>query len=241
MDAIVTLLDLQRTLARLKLVEVGLATMPADLLVLHAEHEARVAARATLELEQEEAATERRRLEGEAADLRAKLERFEAQIPQLRTQREYAAMLQEIDAAKSAIKQLDEATLAALERQETAATKHRDLDVDGEQEARYVDALAQWENSKPNSAEDARRLRGEVEALRAQVARPHLSLFDRLCDRVAGEALAPLRKHEGPGSNFYHCGTCHYQVRFQAVAEIRRGELRQCDGCKRILYADQDT
>lgn len=240
MDAIVTLLDLQRTLARLKQVEIGLATMPAELAELHAEHEARAKARITLEQEQEVAASERRRLEGESADMRAKLERFEAQIPQLRTQREYAAMLQEIDTTKSAIKQVDEATLAALERQETASTQHHDLDAGGEHEARYVAALEEWENSKPDLAQEAKQLRDEIEVLRTRISRPHLSLFDRLCSRVA-DALAPLRKHEGPGSNFYHCGSCHYQVRFQAVAEIRRGELRQCDGCKRILYSDQDT
>lgn len=241
MDALENLLTLQRALARLKEVEAGLETMPQELASLHAEHDQRSISRVALETEQEQGAAERRLHEAEAADVRVRLERLQEQIPQLRTQREYAAMLQEIDAAKARVRELDDLTLAALERHDEAS---RELEALGTAsaagDAAYQEALAGWEQDKPTLRAEAERLRGTIATLREQLSRPHQSLFDRVFQRTGGEALAVLCRHEGPVSAFYHCGACHYQVRFQVVAEIRRNELRQCDGCKRILYAEAD-
>lgn len=242
MDALERLLNLQRALARLKEAEAELETMPEGLASLHAQHLERSQRRQELESEQASAATERRQLEAEAADVQAKLERFQAQIPALRTQREYAAMLQEIDAAKLRSKELDELTLAALEKHDSAGAELAALaDTAGSGEDAYQEGLAAWEARKPALRAEAEKLRESVATLREQVTRPHLSLFDRVLQRTGGDALAAVQRHAGPTANFYHCGACHYQVRFQVVAEIRRGELRQCESCKRILFAESEA
>lgn len=236
------LLHLQRTLARLAQVEAGIGEMPSELAALHLEYDARATRRGELESEDQLAAHEHRLYEAELEDLRVRLTRYQEQIPQLRTQREYAAMLQEMDAAKARIDELEELSLAALERREQAGAELTEVATETEQHDRsYQEALGRWNASKPELEQEAGALRAEVAELRKEVPRQHLSLFNRLYERTAGEPLAAVRRHEGPASTFYHCGACHYQVRFQAVAELRRGELRQCDGCKRILYADDDT
>lgn len=242
MDALESLQNLQRALGRLKEAEAELETMPPDLAALHADHVARGQQRQEVEAELSLAAAERRQFEAETADVQTKLTRFQEQIPSLRTQREYAAMLQEIDAAKARIKELEELTLAALERHDTATAQLSVLDdAVASGEAAYQEGMGQWEARKPALREEADKLRGTVATLREQITRPHLSLFDRVLQRTGGEALAVIQRHAGPASNFYHCGACHYQIRFQAVAEIRRGELRQCESCKRILFAESEV
>ena len=67
-------------------------------------------------------------------------------------------------------------------------------------------------------------------------------LFDRLCERNAGAALARVRKMDvARGNAMWHCEGCSYNVRPQVLVEIRdRGSLCQCDSCKRILYWEDE-
>ena len=79
----------------------------------------------------------------------------------VRNQREYGALLQEIDGAKEQIKGLEEQALAAMERQEEAESKlGEERQSFAELDARYAVELEKWEAQKPQVAEEAERLRG---------------------------------------------------------------------------------
>lgn len=244
-----TIVELQNNLTRLREAERQLDGIPDWMTELDAEHQERKSEIDALESQSEEAASERRAAEGEISEMQEKLKRYQQQINEVSNQREYGALLQEIDTVKGRIAELEEVAFGAMERIDQANKAleeqregFRDLD------ARYQVELQKWEKEKPVIAEEAERLRGVVATLRERVPRGQLALFERVYDRTGGQAMAPIRKMErARGAAMWHCAACNYNVRPQVVVEIQdRGSLLHCDSCKRILYvepegADEET
>lgn len=236
-----TVIELQHALDRLRRAETQLGGIPDWMKELDAQYRERKEEIDELERTIESARTERKDAEAGIADAQEKLKRYQRQINEVTTQREYGALLQEIDTVKGQIAGLEEQGLAALERSESAKGQveekraaFRDL------EERYQVELARWEEEKPGIAEEARKLRERIEVLRERVPRPHLAHFERIYERSGGRAMAPIRKVErARGATMWHCAVCHYNVRPQVLVEIQdRGSLVQCDSCKRILYLE---
>lgn len=237
-----TIVELQETLNRLVDARARLSGIPDWMQELHDEHSAERAAIEELENAAEEAVHERKEAEAAIADAQEKLQRYQQQINTVTTQREYGALLQEIDHVKQAIRAGEEQGLTALERQDEARRAAEEKrQAFAELDQRYGAELARWEQEKPAVAAEVEQLEQRAAALREAVPRPQLVLFERLLERSGGRALAPVRLLETPGRGpqVWHCGACNYRVRPQAVVEIRNhGKLVQCDSCKRILYVD---
>ncbi len=240
-----TVVDLQRAVTRLQEADRRLHTIPDWMSDLHDQHSLAREEIAALEAAVETAAHDRRIAEAAAADAQTKLKRYQQQINAVTTQREYGALLQEIDTVKALIAQQEEAGLAALERNERAqselaARRESFRELDG----RYHEELARWEAEKPGVASEVEALKGEIQTLREQLPRSVVAQFDRIRDRYHGGALAPVRRIDrGPrGPMEWHCGACNYRVRPQVVVEIRNsGALMLCDSCKRILYIEDSA
>ena len=238
-----TVVRLQSALDALRRAEKQLSGVPEWMEELHGQHSARLAEIAAVGEAAESAAHDRRRAEAAIQDASEKLKHYQQQISLVRTQREYSALLQEIDTVKGSIKGLEEQALAGMEGYEQAQKKlteeraaFADLD------ARYQQALAQWQSERPGVEQQAETLRAEVNQLRAELPRPVLTNFERVYERRNGDAVAPLKKSTAPGGPIYHCGGCNYRVRLQVVGEIRtKGALVQCDSCKRILYLEEQA
>lgn len=212
---------------------------------LHDEHSSKKA-----EIEQSEQALtdvgkERRSAEGHVEEAREKLKRYQKQINEVSTQREYGALLQEIDTVKQQINEGEELALAAMERSdqlkgeiETLRKDFVDLD------ERYAEEYKKWEAEKPGVAQQVEELEARVEALRERLPRNVKRQFDRIAERLEGAPLAPIRQVDsstGRGPREWHCGACNYRVRPQVVVDIRNnGSLVQCDSCKRILFLEDD-
>lgn len=234
-----TIVELQDALMQLQDAEGRLSGIPDWMRELHDEHEARKSEIEALDQAAEAATRDRRTAESGVADAQEKLKKYQQQINKVSNQREYGAILQEIDTVKSQISTSEEAAFAALERSEEAA---RELAAKRESfrelEERYATELARWESEKPGIARHAEELRGRVADLKARVPRNLLSVFERLLARYPVSALAETRLMERPGGRQreWHCTACNYRVRPQVVVEIRNGSgLVQCDSCKRIL------
>jgi predicted nucleic acid-binding Zn-ribbon protein len=240
-----TVTELQDALTELRSRETLLDGIPDWMQELHDEHSIYQGEITEIEAELEEAGTERRLAEAEIADHQEKLKTYQEQIGSVRNQREYGALLHEIDLVKSAIQQCEERALQALERQDEGQGRldsKREASTDLDQ--RYAEALKKWEAEKPGIASEAEALRTRVAELEGKLPPGILTTFQRILERHAGQALAPIRKLErrGKGAQMWHCGSCHYNVRPQAVVEIAdQGSLVFCDSCKRILILDQDS
>ena len=239
-----TVVELQQAILRLRDAEQRLHGIPDWMRELHDEHASRQAEIEELELAVEEAARERRTAEAEVADAQEKLKKYQQQINRVSTQREYGALLHEIDTVKSQIAGHEEQAFLSLELHDQ---KQRDLEEKREGfrelDGRYRAELARWEDEKPSIAQQAGALGEQIESLRRKLPRQLLAQFERILERNPAGALARVHLIERPGRGprEWHCGVCNYRVRPQVVVEIRNGEgLVQCDSCKRILYLEEE-
>jgi uncharacterized protein len=238
------IIHLQETLTELAAAQEQLSGIPDWMRELHEEHSRRHGEIEELEATVEAARGERRTAEDEIAVAQEHLKRYQQQINQVSTQREYGALLAEIDTSKAQISSAEERGIAAMERREEAERQlaaareaFRDLD------ERYTAELAKWESEKPDIAARVERLEGAAEVLKERIPRGQLAQFERIRERHGGEGLAPIQEIDrgGRGPRFWHCGACNYSVRPQVVVEIRNhGSLVQCESCKRILYLPEE-
>ena len=189
----------------------------------------------------EEAARARRVAEDGVDDCQVRLKHYQEQISSVRTQREYGALLKEIDVTKEEIKGPRRERNGRLGKARGGRESGR-LNC-AQPSPIWIAAIrkaqTQWETEKPAVAQRADGLRERIEALRGRLNRGDLSLFQRLYDRHAGEALASIRKADrvGVSRSFYHCSACNFRVRPQVVVQIRnQGTVVLCDSCKRILH-----
>ena len=180
----------------------------------------------------------RRLPKGSAQEHLAKAAHYQEQIAQVTTQREYGALLNEIDAAKKLASDFEETALEAIEIVDTATAEKESLQKEFEEvDSNYQVELAKWEEEKPQVAEEMDRLEAEAEVLRAKLPKPILLAYQRLYDRHSGQPLAKIQPL-GSGGQGWRCSACNYAVRPQVVVQLRAAnELVSC-GCGRQLYID---
>jgi predicted nucleic acid-binding Zn-ribbon protein len=239
-----TIVELQSALTQLKEAEHRLHGIPDWMRDLHEEHSIQKKEIEALQQAAEEAARERRTAEAATQDAQEKLKKYQQQINRVSTQREYGALLQEIDTVKGQISASEEQALSALERSEQT---QKDLaakrETFRELDERYAAELARWETEKPAVAQRVQELKQQIGDLRGRLPRNVASQFERILDRYPAGALAAVRPLERPGraQREWHCSACNYRVRPQSVVEIRNSSnLIQCDSCKRILYLEPE-
>jgi len=241
MTTIETVVDLQTAHNELKAAEALLEGIPDWMRELHDEYTTRRAEIEAIEKAMEDAVAVRRDAEAGVADSQEKLQHYQDQIGRVRNQREYSALLQEIDLVKQQVQRFEEQGIAALETQESeqaqldeARTAFSDL------ETRYNQELEKWEAQKPEVQEKAEKLRGRIQTLEEQLADPILRQFQAIRARFNGAALAQVRQLQRVGKKsvpMWHCSGCNYRVLPQSVVEIRNsGSVVLCDSCTRILF-----
>jgi hypothetical protein len=223
-----------------------LAGIPEWMRELHEEHSRRQAEIDAVALRRDEAERARRAAEAALADAQEKAKKYQSQISQVSTQREYTALLKEIDTVKAQVAEHEKDVLEAIEQYDQAGKDLGELrDAFRELDERYQAELAKWESEKPAVARRVEELGREVEELRSRLPRSTLSFFDRVSDRYGTQALSRVVKIQarGAANAMWHCEACSFNVRPQVVVEIRNGgAVTACDSCKRILFlADDDA
>lgn len=238
------ILELQAALSGLREAEQRLHGIPDWMRELHEEHERRKAEIQTTEASAEEAARQRRTAEAAVQDAQEKLKKYQQQINKVSTQREYGALLQEIDTVKGQITSQEEQAFSSLERHEQAQKDlHALRESFREIEERYAAEMTRWEAEKPGIARQVENFKARIDDLKKALPRPMVSQFERILDRYPTGAVAAVRLIDRPGQKQreWHCSACNYRVRPQVVVEIRNGSsLVQCESCKRILFFEEE-
>ncbi|HVR70938.1 MAG TPA: C4-type zinc ribbon domain-containing protein [Vicinamibacteria bacterium] len=223
------LIRLQRADSELRRVEAELAQVPrrrAELEASLAAERGRLeAARGSLEVAQKS----RRRFEGELQDLESKRSKYKGQLMEVKTNKEYTAMLHEIEGVEREIRAREDQVLAEMERAETLTAdikREEALFKSSEEEHRTRERALGEEEARQR--EQARRLSGERDAEAGRLPGAVLELFQRVA-RLRGVAVAEAR--DGM------CQVCHLKLRLQMYADLKRNEeIVQCPACNRILY-----
>ena len=175
----------------------------------------------------------RRTLEGDVELLRSKLSRLRDQLMAVKTNKEYTAMLHEIQMAEDHIRSEEDKILDAMEETEG---KEKDLKM-AEQEVRRMSAELQESIRKTNESlplmeAELVKLNEEKALMESQIGAELLSRYRRIAEARKG-ALAEAKDEL--------CSVCHVRIRPQIYAEVLRTEnIHYCDSCSRILFSREN-
>jgi predicted nucleic acid-binding Zn-ribbon protein len=223
------LIRLQRAESELRRVEAELAEIPKVRSALEdrlAGDRARLdTARAALEACQKS----RRQHEAGLQDLEVKRSKYKGQLMEVKTNKEYTAVLHEIENVEREIRALEDKILLEMERAESLAAElkreeglFKAAEEEGRVEARSLEARAR------DLEGQAGKLGGERDAIAATIPPDPLDLFQRVARR-RGAAVAEAR--DGM------CQLCHVKLRPQMYVDVKKNEgILQCPACSRILY-----
>ena len=210
-------------------------TVPPELIEVDREFRDKVEAVAELKTRLTQAELERRKAEGELADLREKLKKYQAQLRNVQSSREYSAALNEIDGVEKAIRLTEDRFLELEELIEQTRTdlEDREKNLPSETEE-HEEKLKDWRAEQRIINEELSKAKEEIAQLEAAIPPRDRAEFHRLVDKKHG--LAVVLAVGGS------CSACHVKIRPAAMQSLKQGrEIVYCDSCKRILYYEPQS
>ena len=223
------LIHLQRAESQLRHAEIELAELPKA----KTEREARLQEeRARLDAAKQGLAASqkaRRQYESELVDLESKRAKYRGQLMDVKTNKEYTAMLHEIEGVEREIRAREDQVLGEMERAEsfTAEVKHEEAMFKAVEERFKGETKALDERALALKG-DAGRLAADRDQVAASVPQDLLDLFHRVA-KLRGTAVAEAKDAM--------CQVCHVKLRLQMFSELKRNDqIVQCPSCNRILY-----
>jgi predicted nucleic acid-binding Zn-ribbon protein len=176
------------------------------------------------------AAEKRRAEEKEVAGVQTRLAKYKDQLLEVKTNREYTAMLHEIEAAQNDIRAREDRILEVMMETDelNAGIKKSEAELKtAEKEIAAERAVLETEQAGLQAEID--RTTAEREKLVADIDRHVLAIFETTAKGRKGVAVAEAK--DGL------CTICHVRLRPQVFNEVRKNEsIIQCDSCRRILY-----
>ena len=190
-------------------------------------------ARAAVEAVKVRADTTRKNLRAKEKDLEvvaAKRGKSEARLWEVKTNKEYSAVLIEIEDIKQEKARTEEEILALMEVQERLAAEARDTEgrlKTREDQGRQDEAVVRQQLAAVEA--ELAGVRGERATCAREIAPGLLADYERILKARAGLAIAPV-------TAACVCGGCRVTIRPQAIQELRGETLMRCESCGRYLY-----
>ena len=230
------LIDLQEFDARILRLETEAARLPKQIEAI--QQALKDAGRALEMLKQRSDAT-RKDLRTKEKDLEvasAKRTKTEARLWEVKTNKEYSAVLLEIEEIKQEKAKTEEEILALME-------SHERLSVDlREAETRLKTREEQAREDEARVRKKLGEVEGELSVVRAErqsrareIPANLLASYERILKARGGVAVAAV----GVAAI---CGACRVTIRPQAMQELRTtGDLMLCESCGRYLYWNEPS
>jgi len=155
-----------------------------------------------------------------------------------KTNKEYAALLTQLNSLKADNARIEEQTLRLLQDVDVIRAQHED------KKAEIAKEQERLEEIRNTNEQEVARLNEMIEDLQArraaaaeQVPPKELAVFDRIASNYGGEAMAAIEIHGNRPPHQYVCGGCYMSLSAEHANALRvRDEIRTCGSCGRILY-----
>ncbi len=185
----------------------------------------------------------KRALEDEIGDLNEQIRKYQAQLVLVKTNREYSALLNEIDGVKREIRSREDELLSIEEALGAARQESLEFEKSFPQElGNYETEMTGWRAEQKVLDEEIRTAEERAEELRKAIDKKLLATFDRIAKSRAGIGIARVLLVTTPGTSTNQtaaCAVCHVRLRPQLLADLRLSrDTIYCESCKRLLYWD---
>jgi len=226
-----TLINLQAIDTRIAGLEADAARLPREIAAIHAavEEAKKNAEQAKARLDA--ARKDQRAKEKDLEVVQAKRSKNEARLYEVKTNKEYSAVLIEIEEIKQEKARMEEEVLVLMEAQERLTGDIREAD------ARFKQRESEGRGQEATLKEQLRGIEADLAGVRTErkelagkLPANILADYDRILRARAGLALVPVTK-----PNF--CGACRMTITPQRLQELRaQSSLIPCESCGRYLY-----
>ena len=178
---------------------------------------------------------QRKDLELEVQGENDHMAKAKTKLPAVKTNKEYTAILVEVDAIKEKVSKIEDMELEVMEALEVKAKEIPGV------EKKCKEEDAHFNEYRLKKATEEERFKQELEELvekrkniSAQLETVILKRYEKISNSRDGRAVAGLRENI--------CQGCFQQVLPQMVIEVKVAEkIHQCEGCMRFLFWDEVT
>ena len=159
-----------------------------------------------------------------------------------KTNKEYAAILTQINTFKADNSKVEDDALAAMQQAEEIKAEAEALKQHIDTE---VQVLAEVEKTSEGEVSRLQQMLAELQAERDGAAREvpadSLAAFERIAGNYDGEAMAVIEVQGKKPPFEYTCGGCFMGLNAEHVNALQKfDQVRTCDNCGRILYLDME-
>lgn len=175
-----------------------------------------------------------RDIDRETQDLDVKIEKSKLRLSNIKSNKEYRAVLKEIDDLKKAIFQREEKSLQIMEEIEVLRERCQDNEKEVAEGRKTLDREKNEVQLELKALDEELRLFEEKRVLLSQtVEQDLLKKYLLLKERKQGQAISPVSQAV--------CQACHMRIPPQMYNELIRGDsLLSCTNCGRIIYWADD-
>ena len=182
----------------------------------------------------EEAKVTRKKLELEVHVKESELQKYQQQMMSIKTNREYDALVAEIDGIKAAISTNETELLKTMEYIEQL---EKEIVIWREKEASIVDnnqkQLQVLQEKMDSIGDKVSEKRGSREEIIHNISAPVMSTYERVRKGRGGRAVVVVKKKA--------CSSCFKSLTPKKIQEIRRADhVHTCDYCGCLLYWDDE-
>ena len=167
------------------------------------------------------------------AEWELELEHFQKQKSSVTNEREFTAVISEIDYATKAI---EETSARRKELEEAIAQLGEEIkerrEARPEEETAQTEVVTAWEAQKAKLLKRVHKLSKEAKKVEEEIQPKNRARFLRLLESKQGTSVAKVVD----GS----CSLCHFALRPHLQQRVRRcEEIIDCEHCQRILYMEE--
>lgn len=168
-------------------------------------------------------------LELEVAALQENLKKLQSQMMAIKTNKEYDALVAQIDAVKESVGEKETKLLETIEKIESLSTNIDDYkkkagDIE-DQNKKQLDILQEKMDSV---GEKIQKKENERQEIAVNVSKRTMSIYNRVRKVRGGMVVVPVRKRA--------CGACYKALPPHLIQELKRGQkIIGCDNCGRLL------
>jgi predicted nucleic acid-binding Zn-ribbon protein len=225
------LIELQKLDNRIAELEKKVSQIPDFLKSVKTEYEAVAGEYAAVKEKYDADEKTLQALTKECAENRALLDKAQSKLPNVKNNKEYEAVLKELDVLKKSVNEGEYRALELSDTVSSAKTKVTELESKkAELEASLSEKEAQKSGDDAEYTTELVELKENRTKAQQSVKKSILSKYERV--RNARDNLAIVRVTEET------CTGCYIKVPPQLYVEVKKGKaLHQCPNCQRFLYA----
>jgi uncharacterized protein len=181
-------------------------------------------------------------LEHQANDAEERVTKLREQMNNVRNNKEYSAMLVEVNTLKDEKSKLEDQALGKMSTADDLKQRLTEVGSQVENQVKLVEsAKTEVKNAQDEVGVQLTEATEKREAAAALIPADTLATFERLAEHYEGETMGEIEEQDRKRRE-YTCNGCYMELPIERVnaVMVKPDELITCPSCNRFLYIKQE-